>query len=56
MGKPKNLNSFLHLVTDGVSVYYSRIISSNNKEINIVLKRYLGIKYLQAENVNIDLI
>lgn len=54
MGKPKDLNPFLHLSAQGVSIYYSRIINSNNEEIDIVLRKYLGMKYLKAENVNID--
>ncbi|NMA48943.1 MAG: hypothetical protein GX947_04135 [Tissierellia bacterium] len=54
MEKPKDLNPFLHLDTDGISVYYSKLIASNNKEIDIVLRKYFGMKYLKAENVNID--
>ena len=54
LGKPKDLNPFLHLSAQGVSIYYSRIINSNNEEIDIVLRKYLGMKYLKAENVNID--
>ena len=54
MEKPKNLNPYLNLETQGVSVYYSRIIASNNEEINILLKKYFGMKYLKAENVKID--
>lgn len=54
MGKPKDLNAFSLLETDGINVYYSRIIGSNNEDIDIVLKKYIGIPYLKAENVNID--
>ena len=54
MGKPKDPIRFLHLETKGVIVYYSRIIGSNNEEIDIALKKYLGMKYLKAENVAID--
>lgn len=54
MEKPKDLNPYLNLDTHGVKVYYSRIIASNNDEFDIVLKKYMGIKYLKAENVFID--
>jgi hypothetical protein len=54
MGKPKKANQFLFAETNGVSVYYSRIIASNNEEINLVLSKYIGIKYLEAKNVYVD--
>lgn len=54
MGQPKDLTFFIKVEVSGVHVYHSRMIASNNEEIDIVLRNYLGMKYLKAENVKID--